>query len=66
MRDLQLKISTFYTHIVNSIYEGVVAAVAHRQPITAEPDDVDVPVSEAKTPRNSLFIFISKSLCVLS
>ena len=37
-----------YTHIVNSINEGVVAAVAHSQPVAAEPYDVDIPVSENK------------------
>jgi hypothetical protein len=32
------------TYIVNAVDEGIVAAVAHGQPITTEPDDVDVAV----------------------
>lgn len=33
------------THVVDPVYEGVVAAVAHGKPVTAEPDHVDVSVS---------------------
>lgn len=33
------------THVVYAVYEGVVAAVAHSQPVTTEPDHVDVSVS---------------------
>jgi hypothetical protein len=32
------------TYVVNAVNEGVVAAVAHCQPVAAEPDDVDVAV----------------------
>jgi hypothetical protein len=34
------------TYVVNAVNEGIVTAVAHRQPIAAEPDDVDVSVPE--------------------
>lgn len=33
------------THVVDPVYEGVVAAVAHGKPVTAEPDHVDVSIS---------------------
>lgn len=40
------------TYIVNAVYEGIVAGVAHREAITAEPDDVDVPVLVDGRPRD--------------
>ena len=34
------------THVEKKIDEGVVATVGHGQPVHAEPDDVDVRISE--------------------
>lgn len=31
-----------YTYVVYSVYEGIIAAVAHSQPITDEVDNIDV------------------------
>jgi hypothetical protein len=41
-----------YTDIVNSIDEGIVATVGHGKPITAQPNDVYVPVLVNLRPRN--------------
>jgi hypothetical protein len=43
---------TEYTDIVNSIDEGIVATVGHGKPITAQPNDVYVPVFVNLRPRN--------------
>lgn len=32
------------TYVIYSVYKRIVAAVAHRQPVAYEPDDVDVPI----------------------
>ena len=32
----------YQTHIAEQVYEGIIGAVGHRQPVTAKPDDVDV------------------------
>lgn len=34
----------FLTYVVNAIDEGIVAAVAHREPVAAEPDYVDIAI----------------------
>lgn len=36
------------TYIVNTVDKGIVAAVAHRQPVTHEPDNVDEAISAGK------------------
>ena len=38
-----------FTYTVNCVYEGIVATIAHRQPVTDEEEDVDVVVSERIT-----------------
>jgi hypothetical protein len=37
-----------HTYVVNAIDEWIVATVTHRQPITAEPNYVDISVSAKK------------------
>ena len=37
------------THIAEEVYEWVVAGVRHGEPVTTEPDDVDVRVTENKS-----------------
>jgi len=59
MHAYKLSKAKFSTYIVNSINEGVVAAVAHCQPITAEPDNVDVPVSEENSRKYLLLVSTS-------
>jgi hypothetical protein len=34
----------YSTYIINAVYEWVVAAVTHREPITTEPDYVNISV----------------------
>lgn len=38
--------STVSSYVVNAVDERVVTAVTHRQPVTAQPDYVDIFVSE--------------------
>jgi hypothetical protein len=39
---------SYITYITEKVYEGVVAAVGHGEPVATEPDDVDVRVAKSR------------------
>ena len=50
-----------YTHTVDAVDEGVVAGVAHRQPVEHEEHDVDVlPPEHSRTSSVHIFTAIAK------
>ena len=48
------------TYAINSVYERIVAAIAHSQPMATKKDDIDVAISEKKEYR-TIHTYTAKS-----